>query len=177
MKRIILSLALLLLAAGGVGLAFYSPSGAAAESSSDPSEVQAFLDRAVLTDFEGNEYSLSDFEGKTLLLDFWETWCTPCLRTFPTLQKLMDDYPDDFLVLAISPGYMDTPEQVKQFVERNEYTFTWLFGAELSRELGIQSIPFKVYVGPDGQFVESSLGTRGPEQDYEKAKNIIERFL
>ncbi|MDI6401151.1 TlpA disulfide reductase family protein [Balneolaceae bacterium ANBcel3] len=141
-----------------------------------PEHTDEILRHAVLTDFDGNEFTLEDYAGKTLLLDFWETWCTPCIRSMPTLQKLMDDYPDDFLVLAISPGFMDTPEQVRNFVDNNDYDFVFLFGEQLFQDLEIQSLPHKVYISPDGDYVLSISGSQGPEEDYQKSKEIIESF-
>ncbi len=143
----------------------------------NPEDRNEILQNAVMTSLDGSEVTLSDFAGKTVLIDIWETWCTPCLRSFPTLQKLMEDFPDDFIVLAVSPGYMDSPEQVKEFVENHDYDFTFVFGEDLARDLNVQSIPFKVYVDPEGQYVESILGTRGPERDYEKAREIIQQNL
>ena len=151
--------------------------GSSATVAADPDNKNEILKNSVLTDLDGEVVTLAQFAGKTVLIDIWETWCTPCLRSMPTLQKLMDDYPDDFVVLAVSPGYMDTPEQVREFVANHDYTFEFVFGEDLARDLNVQSIPFKVYVGPDGQYIESVLGTQGPDRDYEKAREIIRRYL
>lgn len=143
----------------------------------NPEDVNAILSSAVFTDLDGQELTLDQFEGKVVLIDIWETWCTPCLRSMPTLQKLMDDYPEQFVVLAVSPGHMDTPKQVREFVDNHDYTFEFVFGEQLARDLNVHSIPFKVFVDPEGNHIESVLGSRGPEQDYEKAREIIARFL
>jgi thiol-disulfide isomerase/thioredoxin len=149
----------------------------AGSGSADPADKNEILSTAVMTTLDGQEVTLQDFAGKTVLIDIWETWCTPCLRSFPTLQKLMEDFPEDFLVLAVSPGYMDTPQQVQDFVDSHDYDFTFVFGEDLARALNVQSIPFKVYVDPQGRYVESVLGTQGPDRDYEKAREIIQRHL
>jgi len=172
MRRIISISILLLVILAGIRLA--SSNG---NENVNPEDRNAVLQNAVMTGLDGTEVRLSDFAGKTVLIDVWETWCTPCLRSFPTLQKLMDDFPDDFIVLAVSPGYMDTPEQVQEFVDNHDYDFMFVFGEELAQDLNVQSLPFKVYVDPAGQYVESVLGTQGPERDYEKSREIIERFL
>ncbi len=160
-----------------VALIGFRIAGSSASEALDPESKNDILQNAVMTDLSGAEITLEQFAGKTVLIDIWETWCTPCLRSFPTLQKLMDDYPDDFVVLAVSPGYMDSPEQVREFVENHDYTFEFVFGEDLARNLNVHSIPFKVYVDPDGQYIESALGSQGPERDYEKAREIIHRFL
>lgn len=172
MRRIVSASILLIVLLTGIRYAISAGNG-----SSDPADRNEILSSAVMTTLDGQEVTLQDFTGKTVLIDVWETWCTPCLRSFPTLQQLMEDFPDNFLVLAVSPGYMDTPEQVREFADNHDYDFTFVFGADLAQALNVQSIPFKVYVDPEGQYIESVLGTQGPERDYEKAREIIHRYL
>ncbi len=172
MRRIVSASILVIVLLAGIRFAT-----SAGSATVDPGEKNEILANAVLTTLDGEKVTLRDFAGKTVLIDIWETWCTPCLRSFPTLQKLMEDFPDDFLVLAVSPGYMDSPEQVQEFVDNHDYDFTFVFGEKLAQDLKVQSIPFKVYVDPEGRYIESILGTQGPERDYEKAREIIQRHL
>ena len=172
MRRIVSATILVFIILAGIRYATSAGGG-----SVDPADMDEILSSAVMTTLDGQEVTLQDFAGKTVLIDVWETWCTPCLRSFPTLQKLMEDFPDDFIVLAVSPGYMDTPEQVQEFVDNHDYDFMFVFGVELAQALNVQSIPFKVYVDPEGRYVESVLGTQGPERDYEKAREIIQRHI
>ncbi len=143
----------------------------------DESESNQILQNAVFTDLNGNEVTLQDFQGKTVLIDIWETWCVPCLRSMPTFQKLMDDYPDDFVVLAVSPGYMDSEEQVREFIANNDYDFVFVFGEQLAQDLQVQSIPYKIYVSPSGEYIKSVLGSQGPDSDYENTRQVIESYL
>ncbi|MEX0685014.1 MAG: TlpA disulfide reductase family protein [Balneolales bacterium] len=126
------------------------------------------------TDLDGNKMSLKDFEGKTVLIDIWETWCAPCIASMPTLHQLAEDYSDDFAVVALSPQIMDSPEQVEEFVSSHDYNFTYVYGRDLAIDLEIQSIPYKIFVGPDGKYLTTIIGSHGPDQDYVKAKAIIE---
>lgn len=126
--------------------------------------------------FDGSEYRISDFKGKTILLDFWETWCAPCISSMPALDQLMTDYNDDFVVLAISPLWSDSEEDVKRFIERNDYQFVFVHSNELANALNIRGIPFKVYVDPKGKFHKTELGSRGPEQDYKTISSVIEEL-
>lgn len=134
-----------------------------------------YVDQATFTDLEGNEVAISDFEGKVVLIDFWETWCKPCLASFPTMQKIQEEYPDSFVVLAVTPGFTDTKEDAQKFANDNDYTFEYLMDSnDLHQKLGVQGIPYKVYVDTAGNFIEKSMGTSGPQGDYEKLKKIIE---
>ncbi len=56
----------------------------------------------VLADYEGKAVRLSDYEGKTVLLNFWATWCTTCEAEMPDMQRLAEENPDDFVVLAVN---------------------------------------------------------------------------
>lgn len=147
---------------------------AQAELSAEKIEI---IENAVFEDFDGNEVSLADFEGKVVLIDLWETWCVPCLVSFPTLQSLMDDYPDKFVVLAVSPGIMDSPDQVRSFAADHDYTFAYLFGFDLADDLQIAGIPFKIYLDPDGTYYKHTVGSRGPERDYQDAIDVLNSFF
>lgn len=134
-----------------------------------------YVEQATFTDFEGNEVAISDFKGKVVLIDFWETWCKPCLASFPTMQKIQEEYPDSFVVLAVTPGFTDSKEDAQEFAEDNDYTFEYLMDSNnVHQKLGVQGIPYKVYVDADGNFIEKSMGTSGPQGDYDKLKKIIE---
>jgi len=56
----------------------------------------------VLADYEGRAVRLSDYRGKTVLLNFWATWCTTCEAEMPDMQRLAEENPDDFVVLAVN---------------------------------------------------------------------------
>lgn len=146
------------------------------ETESQSQTDAEYVEQATFTDFDGNEVSISDFKGKVVLIDFWETWCKPCLASFPTMQKVQEEYPDSFVVLAVTPGFTDTKKDAEAFARKNDYTFKYLMDSNnLQRKLGVQGIPFKVYVDAEGNFIEKSMGTSGPKGDYKKLKKIIEQ--
>lgn len=134
------------------------------------------VEQASFVDLEGNEVSITDFEGKVVLIDFWETWCKPCLESFHTMQELMKDYPDDFVVLAVTAGFTDSREDAQKFAREHNYDFIYLFDEnKLHEKLNVPGIPYKVFVNSKGNFIEASLGSRGPRGDYEHAEKIIKQ--
>ena len=136
----------------------------------------SYVEKASFEDMSGDTVSVSDFEGKVVLIDFWETWCKPCLAIFPTMQKLLEEYPDDFVVLAVNPGFADTKEDAQKFIAERDYDFNYLLDVNnLSEKLGVQSIPFKVYVDAQGNYIKSNIGSYGEEEDYKALKSIIEK--
>lgn len=140
------------------------------------SEKIEAIESAVFTDFDGNKYTLEDFRGKTILIDFWETWCAPCLSLMPTLDRLMAEYSDDFVVLATSPLWTDSESDVRRFIDSHDYGFYYVHANELANQLSIRGIPYKVYIHPDGTFYKDESGSRGPEREYTQMSQLIEQL-
>lgn len=137
----------------------------------DREQVEA-IQKATFTTLEGEAVSLSDFEGKLVLIDFWETWCAPCLKSFKDMQKVKEEYPDRFVVLAVNPNFADEPEDVRQFVEENDYDFVFVHDTdELHKTLGVRSLPYKVFMDPDGNYIETDIGSLA--EDYQHIKELI----
>jgi thiol-disulfide isomerase/thioredoxin len=117
---------------------------------------------------------IADFKGKVVLIDFWETWCGPCLQVFPAMDSLQNEYPDDFVVLAVNLTSSDTIEEVRSFKEKNDYEFEYVADANgVGDQVITLGIPFKVFVDPQGFLIKAELGLTG--KDYQDTKEIIEQ--
>ena len=138
-------------------------------------EVENVLQRASFIDTTGQEVYVADFKGKVLLVDFWETWCSPCLAVFPAMDSLRQEYPEDFEVLTVNLQSADNPQDVKAFIEENGYDFNYSLDVNgVSDEVITMGIPFKIFFDPDGHLIKAEVGTSGTERDYQKTKVIIE---
>lgn len=128
--------------------------------------VDSLLSKTSFIDYDGNTVKVSDFKGKAVIIDFWETWCSPCLRTFPSLNQAITDYPNDFVVLAVNLGESDTDDAVKKFIsEHPEYQFVWVRDHEgLAQTLNLPGIPYKIYINRDGSYAKRELGLSGSDQ-------------
>lgn len=119
-----------------------------------------------LMDVDGKQVSLSDYEGKVVVINFWATWCAPCRQEIPGFVKLQERYTDDLVIVGISMD-QDGPSVVPPFVEEFGINYPILYGDEsVSRAYGgITGIPTsfvldrnlvvrRVYIGyrPDSQF-------------------------
>ena len=90
-------------------------------------------------DSEGNKFNFSSFENEVVIINFWATWCPPCLAEKPSFQKLYDDYKDKIKFAFIS---QETPIEIKVFLEKHHYTFPIFYEAKnLPSILDINSIP------------------------------------
>lgn len=63
----------------------------------------------------GKKYRLHDFKDKVVFLNFWATWCPPCVVEFPQLLQLAERYPDDMVLIALSVD--ETPENIRIFIQ------------------------------------------------------------
>lgn len=130
---------------------------------------------ATFYDLEGNEVSIKDYAGKVVMVDFWETWCSPCLQVFPAMDSLQREYKDDFVMLAVNLNNSDSKEDVAEFKNNNEYTFKYILDKNsVGAEVITLGIPFKVFIDPEGYLIKAELGLSG--NDYNDAKEIIEQY-
>lgn len=147
------------------------------ELSETDQQIDAIIHDAVFEDLDGNEIQVSDFKGKVVLVDFWETWCGPCLQVFPAMDSLQNEYSDDFVMIAANLVTSDSPEDVQQFKDGNDYTFTYALDVNnIGDKVITHGIPFKVFIDPQGYLIKTELGSAGTQGDYEKAKAIIEEY-
>lgn len=143
-----------------------------ADSQSETSES------VLATDFEvtlvtGETVKLSDYRGKKVLLNFWATWCGPCVEEMPAFQKLSEDYPDDIVILAVNCG--DSESDVKDFVNENGYTFNIAIdeSLEVSSLYPTSSIPLTLIIDEEGYVIYGSYGASDADTMYELYKEEL----
>lgn len=145
------------------------------EESTEPEDI---ISNASFNDLDGNEVTIDDFKGKLVLIDFWESWCGPCLQVFPAMQELVEEHPDKFEVLAVTVGLNEGPEDARAFAEEHNYDFNWLIDEYgIFPKLGGQGIPFKVYVSPEGELIKIEMGSLGREGDYNNTKQVLGEYF
>ncbi|MEQ9309482.1 MAG: TlpA disulfide reductase family protein [Balneolaceae bacterium] len=145
------------------------------ELSEEEARIEAVLQRASFVDMNGEEVFLADYAGKVVMIDFWETWCGPCLMVFPAMDSLKKEYGNEFEVLAVNTLTADERKDVEEFIANNNYDFEYSLDLnDVGGEVISLGIPFKVYIDPNGFLIKAELGSAGTEGDYLKAKTIIE---
>ena len=109
-----------------------------------------------LKDQYGNTHTLSDYKGKTVFLNFWATWCSPCRAEMPDIQKLYEEFQqEDVVILGVAApnlGREKSEEGIKGFLEENGYTYPVVMDteAEAFQAYGINSFPTTFMIDKDG---------------------------
>ena len=106
----------------------------------------------------GEKVKLSDYLGRPVFLNFWATWCGPCVGEMPDIEKIKNEYGDSLVVLAINGG--ELKEDVKAFIDRKGYTFN-VGVDEKGTVLGLYDsmyIPLSVFIDEKGVIRERKVG-------------------
>lgn len=107
--------------------------------------------------------ALKDYQGKTVLLDFWATWCPPCREQMPVVQNLEDDpeLSDSLQIISINLDDANAGRDAKvaQYLQENGYTFSVVLGSWQSMSAyGVDYLPTLVLISPDGNITFSESG-------------------
>ncbi len=120
------------------------------------------------TDTEGNKFDLESYRGKVVLVDFWATWCGPCVAGLPEVIEQYKKYHDQgFEIVGIS--FDEDKTALEQFVKSSEMPWVQFFdgqgwGNQYGKEYGIHSIPRMWLIGRDGKVIDFNARTNLPQK-------------
>ncbi len=128
---------------------------AAQETSESSQDMHPPAQDFTLEAADGNEYSLSDYKGKVVFLNFWATWCGPCRHELPEVQELFEKMdPTEVVVLTVTlPGGQEkSPNEIASFVHDEGYTFPVLFdeNGDIFSAYGVNSFPTTFMIDKEG---------------------------
>jgi thiol-disulfide isomerase/thioredoxin len=111
-----------------------------------------------LNDVAGSPRTLADYRGKVVIVNFWATWCEPCLAEMPSMQKLQDRFTGRVAVVAVNYG--ESAAKVGPFLQRLGVSLTVLLdpNGETPRAWRVRLLPSSYVVAPDGQVRYRVLG-------------------
>ena len=112
-----------------------------------------------VSDLDGKPVSLSDFQGKPILINFWASWCRPCRTEMPYIQQVYEEWSDKGLVvLAINIG--ETPSETKEFMQDYELSFPVLLDIKrlVAQEYNVWSIPTTFFIDKNGIIQAKIIG-------------------
>ena len=153
---------------GAVAAASAAAGGYWASRRASPSDAEQRLWAARFATPEGGTLALAAFHGRPLVLNFWATWCAPCVREMPTLDRFRREFASTgWQVIGLA---IDRADAVQEFLKRTPVGFpiglAGLEGAELARDFGNDrgGLPFTAVFDARGRQVERHLGETHYEQ-------------
>ena len=112
-----------------------------------------------LTDTYGQEIAFDDFKGKTVFLNFWATWCPPCVAEMPDINELYNDLKDDQNIVFVMISFDKDFEKAKSFVDKKEFDLPiYQLNSNLPKVYESSSIPTTYVISPEGRIVVSKKG-------------------
>ncbi len=124
-----------------------------------------------LNDLSGRPFRLSDLKGKYVLIDFWATWCAPCLAELPNVQAAYAKYHDKGLEI-VSISLDETPQAVSDFVKARKIPWRQIHnatsGGDAVAAYGISNIPSTFLVDPEGNVIRLELRGRNLSKTLEQ---------
>jgi len=109
----------------------------------------------------GRKISLEDYKGKIVLLDFWATWCAPCVREMPNVKRVYEAFHSQGLeVVGISLD--DSISDAKKFIEAHNLPWPQIaegkgWASAIAKQYEVFDIPKTFLIGPDGKLIEAEL--------------------
>jgi len=128
--------------------------------------AQAFT----FTDSKGKTQSLDQYKGKWVLVNFWATWCPPCLEEIPDLVALHESKKNNLVVIGVALDYRD-PKEVLQFSDQMMISYPMVLGDhKLAAQVGaIPGLPTTYLFNPQGKQVAYNVGA--------VTRDAIERYI
>lgn len=125
--------------------------------------AENLYDKLQVTDIEGNSVDLNKYKGGMVLVNFWATWCPPCIKEMPSMQRLQEQFEaDKFQIIAINMGQSTTT--VESFLMEQSFQFDLpVYLDEMGRaftELKIEGMPSSFLIDAEGKLVETIVGAR-----------------
>lgn len=117
--------------------------------------AQAFT----LVDSQGKTHTLAQYKGKWVLVNFWATWCPPCLEEIPDLNALHNNKKNNLVVLGVAMDYRDR-QTVLDFAERLKVSYPVIFGdRQIAAQIGkVPGLPTTYLFNPQGKVVAYNVG-------------------
>jgi thiol-disulfide isomerase/thioredoxin len=125
----------------------------------------AFADLPLKTP-EGQVVKLSDYKGKVVFLNFWETWCGPCIQEMPTIEAARQQLDStQFVFITIAE---EDPALIAKFRDAHDYRFQYLISEKEFSDIGINAYPTSYLIDKNGKVVLTKIGGA----DWSSAENI-----
>ncbi len=156
-------------------LAFTNLAGAADRQGQGLLKTGSPAPNWTMEDADGKRHSLADYQGQVVVMDFWATWCGPCIKAMPGLQRLHDKYGEENVkVIGVNTAENEGADPAG-FMKKKKYTYQLLLDSDnsVASTYQVRGIPAFYVVSGDGTIVYSAVGY-SPDHEKELEKVIKE---
>lgn len=135
--------------------------------------IGSYAPKFALTDLNRKTVNLDDYKGKKIILNFWATWCPPCVNEMPLLQEVYSNRKGEGIEV-VGINYNEDYDRVKKFISEKGVTFTILIDSELkaSMDYGVIGLPVTFFIDGEGRIKEKFKG----ELNKKLIEDILNRF-
>jgi len=127
-----------------------------------------------LTKVDGGQVRLSDYRGKVIVINFWATWCGPCLTEMPLLEKAMEKYKNDTEVVFLALSTDEERDDVAPFIKQHKFKLPIAFAETLNDLYRVNSIPTTIIFNRNGEISFRQAGFNAREDFVAKISERIE---
>lgn len=129
----------------------------------------------LLRDLNEKIYELENFEGKPLIVNFWATWCPPCRKEMPSMNRAWEKIKDEGINM-VAINYAEDEESVRAYIKKHPVDFTILLdeSGEEFENWSIRGLPTTLILDPKGHVVYQAVGDR--EWDNDKLLDMIRKL-
>lgn len=155
----------------GLGVGFMSCNENDKDKTGPVSPAHHEYAKVKLIDLKGQSINLNNYSGKTIFINFWATWCRPCIEEMPSILNAQNILRNENIIFLLASS--ESLEEIEAF--KNACTYKLNFTRiENSEELGIQSLPATFIFNAGGKLVFSETGLR--KWDDNNNINLIRKF-
>lgn len=138
-------------------LILLSCSGGTKDQSASTPASEIELNKVKLKELNGQVIDLSQFKGKTIFINFWATWCKPCLQEMPSIERAQAQLKNENIVFLLASN--EEPEEIEQFKNKHNYSFQYV-RIENLEALNIVALPTTYIFNSEGKLKFSESGSR-----------------
>ena len=115
------------------------------------------VSKPVLTDLNGQSIDLDRYKGRTVFINFWATWCKPCIQELPSIGAAQDILSKDGIVFLLATS--ESVDQINEFKKDQHYDFSYVRLVNME-ELNLAALPTTYIYNPRGELAFSEIGYR-----------------
>lgn len=122
---------------------------------SNSDDLDTHQNKSIYVDLDNNEVDLSSFKGKKVLINYWATWCAPCIQKMPSLIKAQEQLKSEFVFLLVSD---ESIKRISRFKNRKSFNIKYLKSTVSLASLGVYSLPISYVYDKEGKQIKTIVG-------------------